>query len=172
MINYISALIMPLVLLAVIVFGFAKKTPVFSSFRSGALQGLRDSGDILPTFIGMITAVTVMRASGALDALIGLFTPISDLINIPAEIMPIALTRPLTSGGALALLDELYATQGPDSFLGRLASVVEGANETTIYVFSLYFTTVQVKKTRQTLVCALFADLCALVFAGLFIKML
>ena len=165
MLQYISVLILPLFLAAVILFGVFKKVRVFESFRLGAKFGIDTAASIFPTYVGMVVAVMVMRASGVLDAIVSLFDPVAQLFNIPSGVLPIAILRPLSGSGAFALLQDLFKNQGPDSFIGKLASVIEGANETTFYVFSLYFASIGIKKTRQTLVCAVFADITALVTA-------
>ncbi len=171
MLQYISVLILPLFLAAVILFGVFKKVRVFESFRAGAKTGLDTAASIFPTYVGMVVAVMVMRASGVLDAIVALFDPVAELFHIPSGVLPIAILRPITGSGAFALLQDLFKNEGPDSFIGKLASVIEGANETTFYVFSLYFASIGIKRTRQTLFCAVFADVVALVTACFFSRL-
>jgi len=171
MLQYISVLILPLFLAAVILFGAFRKVRVFESFRLGAKSGIDTAASIFPTYIGMVVAVMVMRASGILDAVVSLFEPVAVFLNIPSGVLPIAFLRPLSGSGAFALLQDLFSKESPDSFVGKLASVIEGANETTFYVFSLYFASIGIKKTRQTLFCAIFADLTALVSACFFSRL-
>ncbi len=171
MLQYISVLILPLFLAAVLLFGAFKKVRVFESFRLGAKTGIDTAAAIFPTYVGMVVAVMVMRASGVLDAIASLFDPVATLFKIPPGVLPIAFLRPLSGSGAFALLQDLFRKEGPDSFIGKLASVIEGANETTFYVFSLYFASVGIKKTRQTLICAVFADITALITACFFSRL-
>ncbi len=171
MFQYISVLILPLFLAAVILFGAFKKVRVFESFRAGAKTGLDTAASIFPTYVGMVVAVMVMRASGVLDAIVSLFDPVAAFFHIPTGVMPIAILRPISGSGAFALLQDLFKNEGPDSFIGKLASVIEGANETTFYVFSLYFASIGIKRTRQTLFCAVFADAAALIAACFFSRL-
>jgi len=171
MLQYISVLILPLFLAAVLLFGVFKKVRVFESFRLGAKNGIDTAASIFPTYVGMVVAVMVMRASGVLDAIALLFNPVAELFHIPSGVLPIAFLRPLSGSGAFALLQDLFRKEGPDSFIGKLASVIEGANETTFYVFSLYFASIGIKKTRQTLLCAVFADIIALAAACFFSRL-
>lgn len=162
---YISNLIIPLVLLYVIGFGMISRINVFDEFVRGAKDGFKVVFDIIPTLIGLMVAVGVLRASGALDFITGLITPLTNLIQLPSPIVPIALMRMVSSSAALGLVLDLFKTYGPDSIIGRMTSIMMGCTETIFYTMSIYFLTVNIKKTRHTLKGALLANVVGIVFS-------
>ena len=159
------ALVMPLFALFIIVFGLFRRVPVFELFLEGAKEGLRTLWNIAPAITGLMFAVSLLRASGATEALCRLLTPLSEAIGFPAEIVPMALLRPVSGSGATALLLSVFADSGPDSFAGRVASVLAGSSETTFYAVAMYYGSIRVKYTRHTLPAALAADFTALVMS-------
>lgn len=156
--KYISVMIMPFIFVVIIGYGWANKVDIFSAFLTGAKDGLKTLFGILPALVGLIAAITMFRTSGALHFLTGLLSPITRLLGIPAEIMPLALLRPVSGSGSLALLNDVLLTAGPDSMIGRMASVVMGSTETTFYTLAVYYGAVGIQKSRHTVPAALLAD--------------
>lgn len=164
-------LLMPCVIALVGIYGLVKKVPVFEAFVRGAKDGFRTIYNIAPTLIGLITAVTMLRECGVLDSLCKLFSLVTDVIGFPSELLPMALLRPVSGGGSTALLVGIYEDYGPDSFVGRCASVLAGSSETTFYAITVYYSAVSIKKTRHTLFASLMADLTAAVFSVLTVRL-
>ena len=147
--------------------GLVEGVPVFDVFMEGAKEGLATAVRILPSLIGLMTAVGVFKASGALDMLAQALSPAARLMGLPPEVMPLALLRPVSGSGGMAVFRDLLAAHGPDSFVGRVASVMMGSTETTFYTIAVYYGAVGVRKTRHTLPAALGADLAGFVFSSL-----
>lgn len=162
---------MPAVVLCIILFGFIRKVPVFDTFVSGAREGLRSTVSILPSLIGLIMAVSMLSASGALDLLSSFLAPAANLIGLPKQAMPLALIRPISGSGSTAVLARIFQDRGPDSFIGRVASVMSGSTETTFYAIAVYFGAVGIKKTRHTIPAALAADLTVCVVSALTVRL-
>lgn len=160
---FISDLIIPVTLLSVILFGCAKKVDIYDAFIEGAKEGMGTVVGILPTLIGLMVAVTVLRASGALDILLFLLKPLADKIGFPAEIIPLSLMRLVSSSASTGLLMDLFKSYGPDSFIGRLASIMMSCTETVFYTMSVYFTSVSIKNTGYTLAGALLANIVGII---------
>ena len=155
----ISDLLIPVTVLCIVVFGCLQRMDIYEVFLEGAKEGLQTVLDILPTLIGLMMAVEVMRAGGLLDILVRLIRPAAEAVGFPAELAPLSLVRLVSSSAATGLLTDLFAKYGPDSFLGRTASVMMSCTETVFYTMSLYFLSVGIRKTRYTLPCALLANL-------------
>lgn len=154
----ISDFMIPVTILFIVVFGCLQKVDIYEVFLEGAKIGLQTVVDILPTLIGLVMAVEVIRAGGLLDILVELFRPLAEVMGFPAELAPLSIVRLVSSTAATGLLTDLFASYGPDSFLGRTASVMMSCTETVFYTMSLYFLSVGIKKTRWTLPCALLAN--------------
>ena len=155
----------------VIVFGFVKKVPVFDTFLQGAKGGFELVYNIAPTIIGIIVAVTMLKSSGAMELLCNLVSPLAQKLGFPAEIVPMAVLRPVSGSGSTALLTSLYEQCGPDSFAGRVASVLAGSSETTFYAIAMYFGCIKVKKIRHTLFAAIIADITAAIMSVLTVRL-
>ncbi len=154
----VSDLLIPLTVLSIVVFGCLRRVDIYAVFLEGAREGLQTVLDILPTLIGLMVAVEVMRAGGLLELLVRLIRPVADAVGFPAELAPLSVVRLVSSSAAMGLLTDLFATYGPDSFLGRAASVMMSCTETVFYTMSLYFLSVGIRKTGYTLPCALLAN--------------
>ena len=128
-------LFMPIFIATVVIFGFVKKVELFDAFTAGAKDGIFTLLKIAPTLVGLIVAVNMLKASGLTDMLVGLITPITDSLGFPSGIVPMVLLRPISGGGSTALLTGIYRDFGPDSFTGKVASVLAGSTETTFYAF-------------------------------------
>ncbi len=168
MLRTLSVGIMPFVFLVIIGYGFIKRVDVFDAFLAGAAEGLKTLFGILPALVGLIAAITMFRTSGALSFLTGLLAPVTGLLHIPSEIMPLALLRPVSGSGALAIVNDLLTGAGPDSMVGRIASVVMGSTETTFYTLAVYYGSVSIRDSRYTVPAALLADLTGLL-AGVYV---
>ena len=153
-------------------YGALRGVDVFAAFADGVRDGLRVLLGIFPSLAALLTAVYMLRASGALDALTGLLSPILGALGIPAETAPLMLIRPFSGSGALAVAGELIAAEGPDSLAGRTAAVMLGSTETTFYVIAVYFGAAGVKKTRWAIPAALCADLTGFIAASAFARLL
>ncbi|OCN01924.1 spore maturation protein [Clostridium sp. W14A] len=162
---------MPAVVLCIVLFGFLRKVPVFDTFVAGAKEGLRSTVSILPSLIGLIMAVSMLSASGALDLLSSFLAPVASLIGLPKQAMPLALIRPVSGSGSTAVLTQIFYDCGPDSFVGRVASVMSGSTETTFYAIAVYFGAVGIKKTRHTIPAALTADLTVCIVSALAVRL-
>ena len=128
----------PVVITAIVLFGFLRKVPVFDTFVAGAKEGLHTTVSILPTLIGLIMAVSMLSASGALDLFSSLLAPAARFLGLPSQVMPLALIKPFSGSGSTAVLTQIYRSSGPDSFAGRVASVMAGSTETTFYAVAVY----------------------------------
>ena len=153
-------------------YGALRGVDVFAAFADGVRDGLRVLLGIFPSLAALLTAVYMLRASGALDALTGLLSPLLGALGIPAETAPLMLIRPFSGSGALAVAGELIAAEGPDSLAGRTAAVMLGSTETTFYVIAVYFGAAGVKKTRWAIPAALCADLTGFIAASAFARLL
>lgn len=171
-INNISRYAIPFILLSIPTYGLLKRVKVYESFTQGAKEGFDTAVRIIPYLVAMLVSIGVFRASGALDLLMDLLSPITSLIGMPAEVLPMAFMRPLSGGGATGIMSELIASHGPDSLIGRMASVMMGSTETTFYVLAVYFGSVSVKKTRHALPAGLIADFVGMITAVLVCNMI
>ena len=154
-----SAWIMPGLIMGMLSFGVARKVKVYEVFIAGAREGFSMAVGIIPYLVGILSAVGMLRASGGLRAVVSLFSPLTEAIGMPAEVLPLALLRPLSGSGAFALTAELVDTHGPDSLIGTLACTLNGSTETTFYVLAVYFGSVGIKNSRHAMPAGLFADL-------------
>lgn len=167
----LSSLVIPGLLSAVAVWGMGRRVDVYGALSSGAEDGLRVMLHILPSLIGLLTAVGMFRASGALEWLTGLCAPAMEAVGIPSELTPLMLIRPVSGGGALAVGSELMATYGPDSYIGRVAAVMLGSTETTFYTVAVYFGAAGIVRTRHAIPAALCADLTGFFMAALTVRL-
>lgn len=159
LLNVVSTWAIPLLLLIIPLYGFFKKVPVYESFVEGAEEGFKTAVKIIPFLVGMMVAISVFRASGAMDYLTHFLNPLTSRIGAPAEVLPLAMMRPLSGSGVLGLATELMRIYGPDSFIGRLASVMQGTTDTTFFVLTVYFGAVGIKKYKYSIVTGLTADI-------------
>jgi spore maturation protein B len=157
--NVISAWAIPFLLLVIPLYGYLKKVPVYESFVEGAQEGFVTAVKIIPFLVGMMVAISVFRASGAMGYLSLVLEPLTSLLGAPSEVLPLAIMRPMSGSGVLGMATELMRTYGPDSFIGRLASVMQGTTDTTFFVLTVYFGAVGIKKYRYAIVTGLTADI-------------
>lgn len=167
----LSSLVIPGLLAGVAVYGMGRRVDVYGALTTGARDGLTVLLNILPPLVGLLTAVAMFRASGAMEWLTGLCAPVMELLGIPAELTPLMLIRPVSGGGVLAVGSELITTYGPDSYIGRVAAVMLGSTETTFYTIAVYFGAAGIIRTRHTIPAALTADLTGFVVSALTVRL-
>ena len=163
MIDIVSKAVVPVIIASIMLFGLVKRVSVYDCFVDGAKEGLETTVRIVPSLIGLLVAISMLRASGALDLITYLLSPVTTLFHIPREILPLALMRPISGSGSIAIVTDLIKTHGPDSFIGNLASVMMGSTETTFYTLAVYFGAAKVRNSRYTLPAALSADLTGII---------
>ncbi len=151
--------VLPIVLTLIILIALYKKVHIFDVFLQGAKEGLSSTLSITPSLIGLVTAVAMIKASGALDIFSAVISPITSFFGVPSDVIPMALIRPISGSGSTALLDSILKENGADSLCAKIACVMSGSTETTFYAITVYYSAVSVKHTRHTVPSALFADL-------------
>lgn len=161
----LSNWIIPLIMCSIIVYGLLKGINVFEAFIDGAADGFKVVLDIMPTLIALLVGVGMLRSSGALDGLVTLLSPLISWSHFPKELIPVILMRSFSSSAAVGLIMDLFKTYGPDSFIGRTASIMFGCTETIFYTLSIYYMTIKVKKTRYTLAGSIIATLSGVILA-------
>ncbi len=158
-VNFLSNLAMPLIILLIITYGFIEKNKVFDDFLEGAKEGIEIVFSILPTLVGLFVAIGALRNSGILDIIIRFITPLLNVIQFPSEIMPLAMLRPISGSGSIAIATDIMKNYGVDSTIGMMASTIMGSTETTLYTIAVYTSCVKIKKTRFVLLASLAADI-------------
>lgn len=158
---------MPIITVIIFATGFFKKCDVFDDFTQGAYENFKSALDILPSLIALMTAVGVLRASGLLDFITEIAAPVTDLIGFPSECLPLALIRPISGSGALAVYENILSENSPESFAVKTASILFGSTETTFYTIAVYFGAVRISKTRHTLFCALIGDFTGFIISSI-----
>lgn len=158
--------IVPLLLFGICCFALGKKEDPYGLLLAGAKDGLSLLISLIPTLVLLMTSVTMLRTSGAMDMLSELLAPAAKLFGIPPETVALVLIRPISGSAALAVGSELMLRHGADSLVGRTAAIMLGSTETTFYTISVYFGAANIRKTRYTLPAALFADLVGFVIAS------
>jgi spore maturation protein SpmB len=163
----VSPWIIPSVMVGMLGFGAARKVRVYEVLVDGARDGFQVAIRIIPYMVAILVAVGMFRSSGALDVLVLWMTPVTSLVGLPAEALPMALIRPLSGSGAFGVLASVINDPaiGPDSYLGYLVSTIQGSTEATFYVLAVYFGAVQIRRVRHTLAAALVADVAGVVGA-------
>jgi len=171
-INIVSIAAIPFLIFSFIGYGALKKVKVYEQFVEGAKEGFNIAVRIIPYLVGMLMAIGIFRAGGAMEWLILILRPFTDLIGMPAEALPMALMRPLSGSGSLGIMAEIISVHGPDSFIGILVSTFFGSTETTFYVLAVYFGAVNIRNTRHALPVGLLADAAGLLGALFIVKLL
>ena len=168
----VGAAVLPVLVGLLLLFGAAKAVPLWDTFLQGAKEGLRTSLELLPTLIGLVLAVSMVRASGLLELLCALLEPAARWAGVSPQLLPLALLRPISGSGASAYTLDLLQRFGPDSPTGQMASVLSSSTETTFYAVAVYFGACGYRRLRHTLPAALLGDFTALVFSILTVKLL
>lgn len=162
-ITSISAWLIPCFILIVLLTATSKKIPTYEIFVEGGKEGVKLAFSLLPFLVGMIVSIAILQASGAMTAFIHLIEPVLIFIGVPPEIIPLALVRPISGTAALGMTTDLIENFGPDTFIGRLASTMQGSTDTTLYILTVYFGAVGIKKMRYALKVGLLADLIGII---------
>lgn len=161
-----------LIILLTIIFALLKKTPVFSTFTEGAKEGLKSTFAIVPAIVGLIVSVTMFKESMAMDILVKLLTPMADCLNIPKDIIPLTLIKPLSGSGSLALVSSIFKDFGPDSFIGKLASVIMASTETTFYILTVYLASSKLKLTKKIIITLLLVNVFSFLISNVVTKLI
>ncbi|MFD1777275.1 spore maturation protein [Fredinandcohnia salidurans] len=171
-INSISLWLIPAIIGFILLYGTFKRIPTYETFVEGGKEGIKISFSIIPFLVGMLVSISIFRASGAMEFFINLIRPALEFVGFPAEVAPLALIRPISGTAALGMTTDLIATYGPDSFIGILASTMQGSTDTTLYILTVYFGAVGIKKMGDALKVGLLADLVGVVASIIVVTLL
>lgn len=164
--------VLPLTVGIAILYGLYKKLPVFEIFLKGAKKALVQTADLLPALTALCLMVSMLTASGTLKTAEQLFAPVCTFFGIPQEVLPLCIISPLSGSGSLTVLEEIFRDFSPDSYIGKTASVIAGASETTFYAVAVYYGSVGITKTRHTVPSALVADITTYIAASFFCRLM
>ena len=167
----VSAWAIPVLVAGIPALGLARRVKVYPAFVEGAKQGFETAVRVIPPLVAILVALGMLRASGAMDALAAAMAPLTSAAGIPAPVVPMLLVRPLSGGGALGVVGDVLRSDGPDSYAGRLVSVMAGSTETTFYVLAVYFGAAGISRYRQALPAALLADLAGFAAAVVVVRL-
>ena len=168
----VSVWSIPVLVACVSLYAIIKKVPVYSVFTEGAKDGFSTAIMIIPYLTAMLCAIGMFRASGAMDILCTWLAPVTNLIGLPSEVLPMGIMRSFSGGAAEGLMADLLATYGTQSQIGRIASVALGSTETTFYVVAVYFGSVGVSKTRHCIAAGLLGDLASLIASAVIVNLM
>lgn len=171
-IGLMSYFVIPLMLVGFPVYGLYKRVPVYEAFVEGAKEGFSVAVRIIPYLVAILFAIGMFRASGAMDFLADALRPVLRLVGFPAEVLPMAIIRPLTGSGSAGVVAEMIQVYGEDSILVKMAAVMFGSTETTFYVVAVYFGAVNIRRTRHAVPAGLTADFAAMLFAVWTVRLL
>lgn len=167
-----SDFVIPVFIALIMLIGLIKKVDVFGEFTDGAKENLRSAFDVLPALIALMTAIGMFKASGGLEIISAAIAPLTEFLGFPRECIPLALIRPVSGSGALAVYESILTEVSPDSFAGRVASVVIGSTETTFYTIAVYYGITKVKKTKHAIASSLTADLTGFILSALTVRLI
>ena len=157
--THLSDIMIPMIVFLIVGYGLASRVKVYEAFLKGAKDGLKVVADIMPTLIGLMVAVGILRAAGFFEMLGRLLSPVTKLVGLPAQLIPLLAVKLFSSSAATGLVLDIFKNQGPDSYAGMLTSILMSCTETVFYTMSVYFLAAKVTKTRYTLKGALLATL-------------
>lgn len=172
MFSTLSHLMIPLLVLFVVLYGITKRIDVYDTFVDGTKESFKMVFDLFPTLLAMILGTNIFLKSGILEFILQGLSSFLEYIKIPLEIIPMAIMRPISGSSSLAILNNIYATYGPDGYLGTLASVIQGSTDTTFYVLTLYFGSVGIKKIRYAMWAGLCADVIGIIASVIIVNLL
>lgn len=159
----LGSYLIPIVVLLIVIYSWRKKVNIYDSFVKGAKEGLELSISVFPYLVAMLFATDILLKSNVLNNVFSLAKPLFDVLKVPVEILPMAIIRPISGNASFAVMIDLIKKFGVDSFLGRLAATLQGSTDTTIYVLSLYFGSVGIKRIGHAMWAGLLTDLSALI---------
>ena len=168
LLNLLSLFAIPTIMTMILIHGFIKKVNIYECFIEGAAEGFKTALRIMPYLVAIFLAIGVLRKSGGMDFIVGLFEPMLTPLGIPAEVLPLAFIRPVSGSGALAVLRDILQHYGADTFIGRVASIMMGSAETIFFTMAVYFGAVGIKRSGHTAVAALISHVAA-VMASVYI---
>ncbi len=168
--TYISAIIIPTIISLVLFVGIKEKKKVYDLFIEGAKEGVKVNFKLFPTLIGIFLAIYMLRSSGLIDFVCNILASVTELFNVPNEILPLAIIKPISGSGSMAIATEIMAHFGVDSNIGRIAATIMGSSETTFYVIALYMSSVKVKDSRKIIIPAILADIASIISAIIFLR--
>lgn len=171
-ISILSQWAIPAMVFLVVLYSYVKGVDVFDTFVEGAKEGFQTAVKLIPFLVAMLVAIGIFRDSGAFDFITKLVSPLTQRFGVPSEILPLALMRPISGSGALAMTTEMMQNYGPDSFLGYLASTLQGSTDTTFYILTVYFGSVGIRKIRYAMSVGLIADAAGFIAAIVVCKLL
>ena len=148
----------PMLIVLIPLYAAFRKVPVYETFVDGAKDGFSTAIGIIPHLVGMLTAISMFRASGAMDTLVGWVRPWMEAVGVPGDVLPLGFLRPITGAGSLAYATDLIRSHGPDSLVARIAATIQGSTDTTLYVLTVYFGAVGIRNSRYALKVGLFSD--------------
>lgn len=166
-----SEFVIPLIVVIIMLHGLFKNIDVFSSFLEGAKSGFKIIYGIIPSLIALITAIEMLKASGALQTLCSMASPVARFLGIPEQLTPLTVLSPISGSGSLGMFESILKEVGPDSFIGRVACIMMGSTETTFYTMTVYYGAVGIKKTRHTLPSALCADFTSFILSPRIVRL-
>lgn len=172
LVDLLSVFVLPMIIIGFPVYGLWKRVPVYEEFVTGAREGFQVAVNIIPYLVAILFAVAMFRASGAMDFFVEGLRPVLEPLGIPPEVLPMAITRPLTGSGSAGIMLDLINRYGSDSIIVKMAATMFGSTETTFYVVAVYFGAVNVKKTRHAVPAGLTADFAAMILAVYVVKWL
>lgn len=170
MLNYIAVSTVPLLIFIIISIGIKEKKDVFRLFIEGALEGLKIVKSIFPYILAITIAIGLFKSTKAIDYIFKPIMPLLQYIGMPKDIIPLVILRPLSGSASMSLVMEIFKNNGPDSIAGKIASIIMGGTETTIYVITILYGAAKIKKLRGTLVAGLIADIVATVVAVILVN--
>lgn len=171
MINTIGNLVLPLMILGIVGFGLIKGVKVYECFTTGAKNGLKTLYEIMPNIVALVLAVTLLEASGGMDFIGKVFSPLAKLFGVPNEVATMAAISPISGGGSMTVFESILSKYGPDSFEGRVASVIMGSTDTTLYAVTVYYGAIGIKKTKHTLYAGFCADFMSFAISAMFVRL-
>lgn len=163
--EYISSLILPLIVLLVIFYAIIKKVDIYDSFIEGVKESFPMILTLFPTYLAIFFGVNIFIKSGVLDFIISLLKPIIKIFKLPNEVIMLSLLRPISGSSSLSILNTIFSKYGVDSFIGKMSSIIQGSTDTTFYILTLYLSSIGIKKIRYTLLVCLLADLTGIILS-------
>lgn len=164
--------IIPSIVSLILIYGLYKKVDIYDEFLEGVKEGLHMALKIFPTMFAMVIGVDIFIRSNIINDLIKIIDPFLQVVHFPSELLSLAIMRPISGSSSLVLMNDILRAHGPDSYLGRIASVLQGSTDTTIYILSLYFSSIGIKKIKYSLAVGLLADLCAIILSVVVINIM
>lgn len=172
LLNLISLWTLPVLILGVLTVGIVKKVPVYEEFTQGAKDGFKIAVNIIPYLVAIIVAISMLRASGAIEMLSAALAPLLKSLHIPADVLPLTIVRSLSGSAALGVFSDIANNLNPNSYAVKLAAIMVGSSETTFYVLSVYFGSVKISKMRYAILVGLAADIVGIIAAVLVCRMM